>query len=79
MGDIKPTGNWCQVEAYAELVATGLTPIKPAELDKARAIAAALQASPEARKWLRHGKKERTIIQPRQPGLLPLKARLDVH
>ena len=59
--------------------AQGLTPIKPAELDKARAIAAALQANPEARKLLRHGKKERTIIQPRQPGLLPLKARLDIH
>ena len=59
--------------------AQGLTPIKPAELDKARAIVAALQASPEARKLLRHGKKERTIIQPRQPGLLPLKGRLDIH
>ena len=65
--------------AYAELVATGLTVIRPAELDKARAIIAALQASPEARKLLRHGKKERTIIQPRARGLLPLKARLDVH
>ena len=53
--------------------------MRPAELDKARAVAAALQASPEARKLLRHGKKERTIIQPRQPGLLPLKARLDIH
>ena len=59
--------------------AQGLTPIKSAELDKARAIVAALQASPEARKLLHHGKKERTIIQPRQPGLLPLKARLDIH
>jgi hypothetical protein len=28
---------------------------------------------------LRGGKKERTIIQPRAHGLLPLKARLDVH
>ena len=64
---------------HAALAATGLTVIRPAELDKARAIAAALQASPEARKLLRHGKKERTIIQPRQPGLLPLKARLDIH
>lgn len=59
--------------------AQGWTPIRPAELDRARAIVAALQASPEARKLLRHGKKERTIIQPRQPGLLPLKARIDVH
>ena len=64
---------------YAALQQSGLTVVKPAELDQARAIAAALQASPEARKWLRHGKKERTIIQPRQPGLLPLKARLDIH
>ncbi len=64
---------------YAALVATGLTVVKPAELDKARALVAALQASPEARKLLRHGKKERTIIQPRARGLLPLKARLDIH
>ncbi len=28
---------------------------------------------------LHHGKKERTIIQPRAHGLLPLKARLDIH
>ena len=60
-------------------LAQGWTPIKPAELDQARAIVAALQASPEARRLLRHGKKERTLIQPRQAGLLPLKARIDVH
>lgn len=60
-------------------LAQGWTPIKPAELDQARAIVAALQADPVARKLLRHGKKERTIIQPRQAGLLPLKARIDVH
>lgn len=60
--------------------AQGLTPIRPAELEKARAIVAALQASPEARKLLRGGKKERTIIRPRAArGLLPLKARLDLH
>lgn len=59
--------------------AQGLIPIRPAELDKARAIVAALQASPEARKLLSHGKKERTIIQPRTSSLLPLKARLDIH
>lgn len=59
--------------------AQGAIPIRPAELDQARAIVAALQASPEARKLLRQGKKERTIIQPRQAGLLPLKARIDVH
>ncbi len=60
-------------------IAQGWTPIRPAELDQARAIVAALHASPEARKLLRHGKKERTIIQPRAGGLLPLKARLDIH
>lgn len=64
---------------YAALRQSGLTVVKPAELDQARAVVAALQASPEARKLLRHGKKERTIIQPRTRGLLPLKARIDVH
>lgn len=66
-------------QAYARLAATGLALVKPAELDRARAVVAALQTDPEARKLLRHGKKERTIIQPRASGLLPLKARLDVH
>lgn len=60
-------------------LAQGWTPIKPAELDRAKAIVAALKAHPEARKLLHFGKKERTIIQPRPAGLLPLKARLDVH
>ena len=64
---------------YAALIATGLTVIRPAELEKARALVAALHADAEARKLLRGGKKERTIIQPRARGLLPLKARLDVH
>ena len=64
---------------YAAMQQSGLTVVKPAELDRARALVAALHASPEARKLLHHGKKERTIIQPRQHGLLPLKARLDVH
>ena len=59
--------------------AQGAIPIRPAELDRARAIVAALQASPEARKLLRGGKKERTIVQPRAHGLLPLKGRLDIH
>lgn len=57
----------------------GWTPIKPAELDKARAIVAALKAHKPANRLLFYGKKERTIIQPRPVGLLPLKARLDVH
>jgi hypothetical protein len=64
---------------YIALQQSGLTVVKPAELDQARAIVAALQADPVARKLLRGGKKERTIIQPRARGLLPLKARLDVH
>ena len=59
--------------------AQGWTPITPTELEKARAIVAALKADPTARKLLAHGKKERTIIQPRDAGLIPLKARLDVH
>lgn len=65
--------------AYADLAATGLTVIRPAELDKARALVAVLRADPDARKLLRGGQKERTIIRPRAGGLLPLKARLDVH
>lgn len=64
---------------YAALQQSGLTVVKPAELDQARALVAALQADAEARKLLRGGKKERTIIQPRARGLLPLKARLDIH
>ena len=59
--------------------AQGWTPIRPAELDRAKAITAALKADPTARKLLRVGKKERTIVQPRAAGLLPLKARLDIH
>ena len=46
---------------------------------KATTIVRALKADPNARKLLRHGRKERTIIEPRAAGLLPLKARLDVH
>ncbi len=59
--------------------AQGWTPIRPGELDRARAIVAALQADPVARKLLRGGRKERTIVQPRAHGLLPLKGRLDIH
>ena len=60
-------------------VAQGWTPIKPDELEKARAIVAALQAHKDAHRLLFYGKKERTILQQRPTGLLPLKARLDVH
>jgi hypothetical protein len=53
--------------------------MKPREYSKALALVAALKADPDARKLLRHGRKERTMIEPRAAGLLPLKARLDVH
>lgn len=64
---------------YAQLSETGLTPIKRAELDQALAIVDALHAKPAVRKLLQRSKKERTVIQPRKRGLLPLKARLDLH
>ena len=64
---------------YAQLSETGLTLIKRAELDQALAIVAALNDKPAVRKFLRRSKKERTIIQPRGGGLLPLKARFDLH
>ena len=47
------------------LKAQGWMPVTPAELDKARALVAALRADPDARKLLTGGKKERTIIRPR--------------
>ncbi len=56
----------------------GMTVISPAELDKARAVVAALHANPESRRLLRGGRKEMPIFQPRAAGLLPLKARLDI-
>lgn len=59
--------------------AQGWTPVKPSEIEKACAIVAAIKSHKDARRLLFHGKKERTIIQPRPAGLLPLKARLDVH
>ena len=64
---------------YAQLSETSLTPIKRAELDQALAIVDALHAKPAVRKLLQRSKKERTVIQPRKRGLLPLKARLDLH
>ena len=64
---------------YAQLSETGLIPIKRAELDQALDIVAALHKKLSVRKWLQRGKKERTVIQPRGHGLLPLKARLDLH
>lgn len=64
---------------YNQLMSTGLTLIKPDELERAQAMVAALKAHPDARPLLRGGKKERTLLQPRAEGLLPLKARLDIH
>jgi len=64
---------------WNDVQAAGMVPVTPTELDKARAIVAALKANKAANRLLIHGKKERTIIQPRPAGLLPLKARLDVH
>lgn len=64
---------------YAQFSETGLTPVKRTELDQALAIVAALHTRLSVRRWLQRGKKERTVIQPRQRGLLPLKARLDLH
>lgn len=64
---------------HAALSATGLTVIHPAEFERAQLIVAALKAHPDARRWLAGGQKEKTVIQERERGLLPLKARLDVH
>jgi hypothetical protein len=58
---------------------SGLIPVTHSELEKAQGIVAALKAHPDARKLLKGGRKERTIIQPRLQGLLALKVRLDIH
>ena len=64
---------------YAGLAATGRIIITPDEFERAQAIIAAMKAHPEARLLLSGGKKEKTFIQERGRGLLPLKARLDIH
>lgn len=63
---------------YAGLASTGKTVLKPAELEHAKAIVAALKEDKEAFRLLHYGKKEETIICPRANNLLPLKGRLDV-
>lgn len=64
---------------YAQLGETGLTPVKRDELDQALAIVAALHAQPAIRRLLQRSKKERVALRPRPHGVLPLKARLDMH
>jgi len=64
---------------YAALAATGKIIITSDDFERAQAIVAALKADPEARLLLTGGKKEQTLIQERERGLLPLKARLDIH
>lgn len=64
---------------YEKLAETGLMVVKPKEFEHAQAIVAALKAHPEARRLLTGGKKEKMILQERERGLLPLKARLDIH
>ena len=64
---------------YSELTATGKIIITPDDFDRAQAIVAAMRAYPEAKQLLTGGQKEKTIIQERARGLLPLKARLDIH
>jgi hypothetical protein len=64
---------------YNELTEAGWIVITPDEFERARAIVAALKAHPDARLLLRGGQKEKTFIQERERGLLPLKARLDIH
>jgi len=64
---------------YAELARTGRIFITPDEFERARAIVVALKTHPDARQLLTGGQKEKTFIQERERGLLPLKARLDIH
>ena len=66
-------------QEWNDVTAMGKIPVTAVELDKAKAVVAALRAHKEAHRLLFYGKKERTIIHPRPAGLLPLKARLDVH
>ena len=64
---------------YAKLSASGFIVISPDEFERAQAIVTAMKTHPDARQLLSGGQKEKTIIQERQRGLLPLKARLDIH
>ena len=64
---------------YADLCASGVTVIHPDDFIHAQALVAAIKAHPDARLLLTGGQKEKTLIQERERGLLPLKARLDIH
>ena len=64
---------------YADLAATGKIIISPDDFERASAMVAAMKAHPDARLLLTGGKKEQTFVQERERGLLPLKARLDIH
>lgn len=64
---------------YEELSRYGLKVVRPQTADKAKAIAGALLADSTASRLLSHGTRERVFIEPRGQGLLPLKARLDIH
>lgn len=64
---------------YNTLTETGWIVVTPSEFERAQAIVAAMKAHPDARQLLTSGQKEKTFIQERDRGLLPLKARLDIH
>jgi hypothetical protein len=64
---------------YNELTEAGWIVVTPGEFERAQAIVAALKAHPDVRQLLTSGQKEKVFIQEREHGLLPLKARLDVH
>lgn len=64
---------------YDALSKEGWLIVTPTQFEQAQAIVAALKSHPDARLLLTQGKKEKTFIQDRDCGLLPLKARLDVH
>lgn len=57
----------------------GMTVVSEREVEKAKAVVGAIKANKEASRLISRGMKERAIIKPRADGLLPLKARLDVH
>jgi hypothetical protein len=65
--------------AYAQMLATGKTPLRPTELVRAREIVAALQFNYDIRRLLRRGRPERTFIRSRGADLCPVRGRVDLH